>query len=207
MRIRYILITLTIILMGAYSLNAQSINQEFAQELQKKSSSINSIKCVFTQIRVASFLENPVKKDGIFYFKSPENILLSYNDGDHIIMTSDWFEMKNGVQINTTKISSNPILRNLKSILSACIIGDLSKLTKDFEMSVKRIATGWTVIMKPKRGRAASKVSQIVLNFERNNMSLSLLKMEEKSGDYTEYKFYDKQFNVTIDSRLFEIKK
>ncbi len=38
-------------------------------------------------------------------------------------------------------------------------------------------------------------------------MSLNILKMEEKSGDYTMYKFTNKQFNTKIDDKLFQIAK
>lgn len=207
MKIKCIIITFAIMMMGVHPVYAQTINQKFAQELQQKSSHVNSIKCQFTQTRAASFLAENVEKSGTFYFKIPENILLSYADGDYIIMTDDWFKMKTASQVNKMKIASNPMLRNLKSILSACIHGDLSKLTKDFEISVTSIPTGWELIMKPKKKRVAAKLSQIILNFEKDNMSLNLMKMMEKSGDYTEYKFYDKKFNVAIEDSLFSITK
>jgi hypothetical protein len=38
-------------------------------------------------------------------------------------------------------------------------------------------------------------------------MSLNELKMVEKSGDYTAYRFTKKQFNVAVDSKLFNVSK
>ncbi len=205
MKIRCIIMTLAIMALGVFSVNAQLINQEFVQELQRKSSHVNSIKCLFVQTRAASFLVENVEKKGTFYFKTPENILLSYLDGDYIIMTDDWFKMKISNKVNKMKIVSNPMLRNLNSIISACVHGDISKLTKEFEISVTQMSKDWELIMYPRKKRVAAKISQIILNFEKDNMSLSLLKMIEKSGDYTEYKFYDKQINAAIEDSLFSI--
>ncbi len=200
-----IVCALFLLLAGASPFYAQPLNKEFTETFQKKCASISSITCQFRQTRDAAVLAQPVQKEGVFYFKAPQNILLSYNDGDHIIMTADWFEMKNGEHVNSTRIASNPMLKSLRAILSACMVGDLSRLSRDFEVSVQKITRGWAAIMKPKRGQAASKISQIVLHFEKKNMTLTLLKMEETSGDYTEYQFYDKQFNVAVGNSLFNI--
>ncbi len=205
MRIRRIIWVFAMIWSAVLSLNAQTIDSAFEQELKQKSAGINSIRCLFTQHRVASFLVEEVVKKGTFYFKKPENILLSYDDGDYIIMTKDWFEIKNAGSVHTTKIASNPMLRHLSSILSACMVGDISHLMKNFKVTVESMADEWEVVLIPKRGRAASKISRIVLDFQKKDMSLNLLKMEEKSGDYTAYKFYDKQFNIAIESSLFKI--
>lgn len=184
-----------------------STQEQFERELKLKNESVSSIKCHFIQTRDMSVLQNVVRKEGTFYFQRPGNMLLSFNDGDYIKMTEEWFEMKTGENITTTKISSNPMLRNLSTILSACVVGDFAQMIRGFSIQVQSQAKQWVVIMTPQRGKAASKISQIVLHFDRETMSLNTLKMVEKSGDYTMYGFSNKQFNVAIDSKLFKIEE
>lgn len=189
------------------SLDAQSINKEFADELKQKSQEINSIICLFSQNKSASFFSKNIVKTGKFYFKMPQDILLSYDDGDYIIMSGEWFKMNSSGKVNKTKISSNPMLKNLNMILSACISGNINKLTNEFDVSITSESKVWNVVMKPKDKRLAKRISSILLNFEKDNMSLSLMKMIEKSGDYTEYKFFDKKLNVAVDASIFNIAK
>lgn len=184
-----------------------STQEQFERELQLKNESVSSIKCHFIQTRDMSVLQNVVRKEGTFYFQRPGNMLLSFNDGDYIKMTEEWFEMKTGENTTTTKISSNPMLRNLSTILSACVVGDFAQMIRGFSIQVQSQAKQWVVIMTPQRGKAASKISQIVLHFDRETMSLNTLKMVEKSGDYTMYGFSNKQFNVAIDGKLFKIEE
>ena len=184
-----------------------STEEQFERELKLKNESVTSIKCHFLQTREMSVLQNVVRKEGTFYFQRPGNMLLSFNDGDYIKMTEEWFEMKTGENTTTTKISSNPMLRNLSTILSACVVGDFAQMIRGFSIQVQSQAKQWVVIMTPQRGKAASKISQIVLHFDRETMSLNTLKMVEKSGDYTMYGFSNKQFNVAIDSKLFKIEE
>lgn len=184
-----------------------STEEQFERELKLKNESVTSIKCHFLQTREMSVLQNVVRKEGTFYFQRHGNMLLSFNDGDYIKMTEEWFEMKTGENTTTTKISSNPMLRNLSTILSACVVGDFAQMIRGFSIQVQSQAKQWVVIMTPQRGKAASKISQIVLHFDRETMSLNTLKMVEKSGDYTMYGFSNKQFNVAIDGKLFKIEE
>ena len=183
------------------------IEQRFQYELKLKNEQVSSIKCNFVQVQKISVLSNVTKKKGVFYFKNQNNILLSFVDGDFIKMNDKWFEMKTGENVTATKISSNPMLKNLSSILSACVVGNFDKMNSGFSIAFEEKQNKWIVILTPKKSKFASKVSRIVIHFDRTNMSIDLLKMEEKSGDYTEYSFSNKQFNINIDSELFKISK
>lgn len=207
MKIKNIIISLVLFLSMMTYAQAQDLEQRFQSELKLKNEQVTSIKCDFTQTRMVSVLANEVKKDGEFYFQKPNNMLLAFNDGDFIKMTDEWFEMKTGENVTATKVTSNPMLKNLNSILSACVVGDFDKMTKGFSIDFEESSQEWIVILKPQGGKAAAKISRIEIRFDKNDMSLNLLKMDEKSGDYTVYSFTNKQFNIDIDSQLFNISK
>ena len=169
---------------------------QFEQELRLKNEDVVTIKCDFIQTREMSVIEMDVVKEGEFFFQRPSDMLLSFNDGDYIKMSETIFEMKTAGDVASISISSNPMLKNLSSILSACVVGDFKQMSKGFEVELRPTETEWQVTMTPKRGKSASKISQITLHFDRNDMSLNMLKMDEKSGDFTMYEFSNKEFNV-----------
>ena len=205
MKIKNIITSLILLLcVSSYAQN-DDLQQRFQNELRAKNEQVTSIKCDFTQSRMVSVLADITEKDGEFYFRKPNNMLLAFSDGDFIKMTDDWFEMKNGESVSATKVASNPMLKNLNSILSACVVGDFDKMTKGFSIEFDENPQEWTVILKPQHGKAAAKVSRIEISFDKADMSLNLLKMEEKSGDYTAYLFENKRFNIDIDNELFNI--
>lgn len=207
MKIKWILMAL--LLLAGLDLSAQDegIQQQFEQELKEKNEKVVTITCPFVQTRKVFVLDNEVKKPGTFYFQQPNDMLLSFDDGDYIKITKEWFEMKTAGHISQTKVSSNPMLRRLGAILSACVVGNFDEMVKGFAMDFERSEQEWVVTLKPKRGRAVSKINRIVIHFDNRDMSLNKLKMEEKSGDYTEYAFSQKQFNVEVDSQLFHISR
>ena len=196
MRIRIIILSL-LMMSGVVSFSQEvDLASQFEQELRFKNEDVVTIKCDFIQTREMSVIEMNVVKEGEFFFQRPSNMLLSFNDGDYIKMSETIFEMKTAGDVASTSISSNPMLKNLSSILSACVVGDFKQMSKGFEVELRPTETEWQVTMTPKRGKSASKISQITLYFDRNDMSLNMLKMDEKSGDFTMYEFSNKEFNV-----------
>ena len=201
MLMKYRLICILMCLGMCLSVNAQenSCNdKEFINELESKTSKIQTITCKFIQTQSISVLSNKVLKKGVFYYQRPEQILLSFNNGDYIKMTSEDFQMKNGDRINKMKVESNPMLRELKNILSACMTGEVMNSAKDFQHELKKGELKYTIIMTPKKKRVASKIKEIVLEFDRRNMCLNKMRMTQPNGDYTLYEFLDKELNKQI---------
>ena len=203
MRVK-VLLTLLALAMGL-SASAQSLNAEFERELKAKNGGVTSIVAEMTQTREVSVLSDVVKKEGNFYFQAPNNILLSFDDGDYIKLSAEWFEMKSGANVTKRSANSNPMLKQLSAMLTACMNGDIASIAKGFTPTVTKSDKEWRVVLKPERGKGAAKIAEVELIFDRKDMSINRLKMVEKSGDYTMYTFRNKQFNMTIDGQLFKI--
>ena len=195
MRVK-VLFTLLALFVGL-SASAQSLSEEFARELKAKSAGITSIDAEMTQTREVAVLADVVKKEGDFHFQAPNNILLSFDDGDYIKLSAEWFEMKSGANVTRRSASSNPMFKQLSAMLTACMSGDVESIAKGFTPTITKSDKEWRVVLKPERGKGAAKIAEVELIFNRKDMSLDSLKMVEKSGDYTMYTFRNKQFNMT----------
>ena len=198
-----ILLAMLALAMG-FSASAQSLNAEFERELKAKNSGITSIHAEMTQTREVAVLADVVTKEGDFYYLEPNNILLSFNDGDYIKLTAEWFEMKSGANVTKRNANSNPMLKQLSTMLGACMKGDMTNIAKGFTPTITKSDKEWSVVLKPERGKGTVKIAEVELIFDRKDMSINRLKMVEKSGDYTMYTFKNKQFNVTINGQIFK---
>ena len=195
MRVK-VLLTLLALFVG-FGASAQSLSEEFERELKAKSTGITSIDAEMTQTREVAVLADVVKKEGDFHFQAPNNILLSFDDGDYIKLSAEWFEMKSGTNVTQRSASSNPMFKQLSAMLTACMSGDVKSIAKGFTPTITKGDKEWRVELKPERGKGAAKIAEVELIFDRKDMSLDSLKMVEKSGDYTMYTFINKQFNMT----------
>lgn len=175
----------------------------FESDLKSKSAEIETIRCRFRHVRTMSILSSDVVLEGDFVYARPENILLSYDNGDFIKMTPTQFRMKNSGGETSAKMNSNPMLKELKRILSACMTGDVLSVMHGFELDLAEDAGTYRAELKPLNKKALKQLSSINLIFDKKDMSLCLLQMEERSGDLTSYRFTDKVFNREIDERIF----
>lgn len=186
---------ITFILLLIFSVSGKAQTSDFERALIDKSAEVQSIKCDFVEVRTMSVLQNPVKKKGKFSYTRPSNLELNFDDGDFIRMTESRFTMRNAGKTTDMKLSSNPMLKELKRILSACMSGDLKQMTKGFAYNIEEEDGSYSVSLTPQRGRGGMKLKSILMVFDKKDMTLSSLKMNEASGDSIEYLFNNKKIN------------
>lgn len=206
MKIKTILFTilsLTCVAM-AHAQNAKPLMTEFEQALKGRAVRIETISCDFLQTRSMSVFAEDVRRRGHFTYKRPGNILLAFESGDYIVMTESVFAMRNGTSVTSVKTSSNPMMQQLKRVLSACMTGEMEQVTAGFSVDVDKADGNYRLTLSPLRGKAASHMQSLVMTFDIKDMSLASLRMDEPSGDYTLYEFSDKHFNEAVDDNIFK---
>lgn len=176
----------------------------FEEELWNKNGGIKTISCKFEQIRKTSVLKDVVRKTGEFHYKRPDNIRLDFSDGDDITMNGEYFRITASGKTSVVKMQSNPMLKELKRILSSCMSADIAGLTAGFVPNLSVKDNQYELELVPKR---KTNLKSLLLVFSRKDMSLDMLKMTEPSEDYTLYRFSDKRFDLPVQDELFKIEK
>lgn len=175
------------------SLKAQDVEARFAEDIQKNAE-ITAINCDFTQTRCVSVLASEVSKSGKFSFRRPGDISLDFNDGDFIHMSGENFEIRSDGRTSAVKVNSNPMLKELKRVLSSCMSGDVETIMAGFDTQVSETAKTYSLVLTPKNKRAGSMMKSMEMEFAKSDMSLNWMKMTEASDDYTKYTFTNKKF-------------
>lgn len=192
------------------AVNAQQLKKidaadGFAEKLAALSARIETITCSFVQTKHMSVIAGDVVSPGKFYYRRPGNICLEFLEpaGDMIVMDGRRFKIVAMGKKNVVDMESNPMLRQMTAVLEACMTGDVEKMGADSSIEYFEGADIYEVVIVPKNRRAKNYIKAITLTFDKKDMSLSRLRMDEHSGDYTEYRFSDKRFNTAVDSSKF----
>ncbi|MDR1671679.1 MAG: outer membrane lipoprotein carrier protein LolA [Alistipes sp.] len=206
-----IIITLTYIAATLVAATARGQEADFADRLRVASATTRTIECDFTLTRTMSFMVSDVVSSGRFHYLRGENggggIALDFiePEGDRITMNPERFSITTGGKTSVVAVDSNPMLRQLQRMLTACMTGDLDMLREGSDIAFADKGDTFGVIITPKERRARSMVRRITLTFEKQHMSLTTLRMEEASGDVSQYKFFNKTFNGAVDPARFAI--
>lgn len=192
--------------LGATTVRAQEA--DFTERLKTTSAATRSIECYFTLTRTMSIMASDVVSEGRFYYLREAGISLDFTrpEGDEITMGRERFRIASSGKTSVVKVDSNPMLRQLQRMLTACMTGDVEALKEGSELTFKDDGANFVVTITPSARRARSMVRLITLTFEKENMSLVTLRMEEVSGDVSQYRFFDKKFNGEVDPSRFDVR-
>ncbi len=179
----------------------------FAERLKTTSAATQTIECDFTLTRTMGFMDSDVVSVGRFHYLRGAGISLDFTEpaGDRITMGRKRFRIVSAGKTSVVKVDSNPMLRQLQRMLTACMTGDVNMLGEGSELAYADEGGNYIVTITPSGRRARNMVKLITLTFEKENMSLVTLRMEEASGDVSEYTFYNKVFNGEVDPSRFDV--
>ncbi|MEG0500158.1 MAG: outer membrane lipoprotein carrier protein LolA [Rikenellaceae bacterium] len=179
----------------------------FNSRLKEASDKINTIICDFTQTRRMAMIAKENSSKGKFYYKKSSDICLDYTvpEGNMIVMNSEKFKISTAGKTNIISNKSNPMMRQMNGMLTACLTGDLNLLSKESEVNYYESEKAFTVVVKPLNKRAKSYMQQIVLCFDKKDMTLISMRICESDTDYSLYEFRNKVFNSAVSDETFKI--
>lgn len=207
MTIKNNLLTLLLSLWWCTGYAQPSLQAEFLAALNAKNAGVETIRCGFTQIKHNTMLAQDAESSGDFYFKRPGKLALLYNQpaGDRIVMGQSDFLIVAGGSRSVVKIASNPLFLQMQQIFTACFSGDITALSSDGIFRCHKSGEKYIVEIIPRSKRARRYISKMVLVFSIHDMLLDELRMDEASGNFTRYRFTDKQTNLSVPDSCFRI--
>ena len=179
----------------------------FSERLQSASDRTQTIACDFEQVKYMSVLANTNKSKGKFFYKKAQKICLEYTNpqGNLIVMNGVKFKIQTNGKATVVKMISNPMMRQMGNMLTACMTGNLDLFGNQSVSEYYENQSYYTVVISPTNRRVKSYLKQIVLRFDKDDMTLSSMKMNENDTDYTLYEFSDKKLNGNVDDDKFNI--
>jgi outer membrane lipoprotein-sorting protein len=181
--------------------------EKFKEELKTASAQLTGIESNFSQTKYIGLLSEKIVSSGKFYYKKPDKICMDYSAPVKYLMVINGNKIKinSDGKSNVYDLSSNKMMSQTNVLLSACITGNLEKLSSDYDLSFKENKTLYWVRILP-QGSIKSYMQSIDMYLDKTDFSVHQLKIAEASGDYTEYTFTGKKKNPAIPDAKFSIK-
>lgn len=196
---------LTVFTFGSLFVNNEVVtNDTIVEKIKIANVKHTSITSKFKQTRHVSILGNDIVSSGTFYYQKPDKLAMRYDNpsGDLMLINGDQFVMINAGKRQEASSKSNAKMRGMKTILSACLQGDLSQVGAS-KITTKETSQYHVVTAEIDTKANKSNINKVVLSFDKTNLSLSILRTEEPDGSYTIYELTNKQLNKKIDNAVF----
>ena len=200
---RTILIILSIILGISYT-HAQTMKklihtQDFENRLAKEAQTMQSIESDFTQVKYLDILDEKVTSKGKFYYQKSGKIRMEYAQPVNylIVINDSRLKIISDGKKSVMSLTANKMMNQMQDMLTACMIGDLSKMSSDYKLEYFENDSYYIV---------KTYISEIEIYLDKKDMSVYKLRLSETATNYTEYEFYNKRFNALKDETKFSIR-
>jgi outer membrane lipoprotein-sorting protein len=174
-----------------------------------KSSEINkTIESDFVQKKHLSIFTEPVISKGRFCYKNKTMVRWEYVDPFEyvVVINNGKLNVKDNAKVSSYDMTANTAFLEINGKLNAIIQGDIVNDKKDFIIKYLENNTYYLLKLKPLSKEMKKFFKEIDIYFDRKDVSVSIIKMTELSGDYTEIKFISKRLNVEIPDDKFILK-
>ena len=163
----------------------------FQERLKKEAALLSSIESDFTQEKFLDVFNEKIVSKGRFYYKQENMIRMDYTSpiDYQIIINGQKLKIVSEGKSNVVNLGSNQMMNEMKGMLAACMIGDLT-----------------VVKIRPVSKSVQAYISEIIISIDKKDMSVQTLRLSENAKDYTEYHFTNRKYNTLASDEMFVIR-
>lgn len=202
------LFTIFFAISGYAQMRPMSNLDEFNKRLAAEAQSLQSIESDFIQQKYLDVFDEKVTSKGKFYYKKENKICLKYSVPlDYLIVINNAkLKIVSDGKKNIMNLSSNKMMAQMQDMLTACMVGDLSKLSSSYELSYFEDSKHYLVKIKPTNKAIQAYIAEMEIHLDKKDMSVYRLRLSETATNYTEYEFLNKKFNALTDEKVFVVR-
>ena len=153
---RTLLLYLSLFFLSIATVHAQSMKKmvqktEFENRLAKEAQTVESIESDFTQVKYLDVFDEKVTSKGKFYYQKSNKICMEYfRPMDYlIVINGSKLKIVSDGKKSIMNLSSNKMMAQMQDMLTACMIGDLSKMSSNYQLEYFEDARYYLVKIKP----------------------------------------------------------
>ena len=192
----------------AQSMKKMTQLQEFNNRLAQEAETVKSIESDFTQTKYLDILNEKVVSKGKFYYQKSNKVCMDYSRPMNYLIVINGSKLKivSDGKKSIMNLSSNKMMNQMQDMLTACMVGDLSKMSSNFHLEYFEDARYYRVNIKPVNKAIQTYITGIEVYLDKKDMSVYKLRLSETASNYTEYEFYNKKFNSLKDEAKFLVR-
>lgn len=210
---RNILLLFLLLLISAFQLQQTEFGPmkdiaAFRKGLDAMAASTTSIKANFKQKKYLSILANEIESDGKIQFKKPNLLKWEYTvpyqyslilNGKELIINDQGKE-------NSFDIASSQSFQQINELIVNSVQGNILDEQR-FEITYLEDKAHYLTQLKPREAQMKKFLKQIDVYFNRDNFTVSQIRLVEPEDDYTHIAFHEMKLNEAIPDAVFARKK
>lgn len=179
----------------------------FKKGIQEMATATSSINASFKQEKYLSILSNEIDSEGIILFKKPNLLRWEYKTPFEYIIVLNGKEIivKDQGNVNAFDIGGSQAFKEINTLIINSVQGNVLD-EEQFAIDYYEGEALYLTKMIPKEEKMKQFLQGIDIYFDKENFSVSKVKLIEPEGDYTLITFFNKKMNDNIPDENFHIR-
>jgi outer membrane lipoprotein-sorting protein len=172
-------------------------------DLRKSSLATSSIQADFKEEKYLSFLKEPEKSTGVFYYKKEDKMRWEQQTPFKYVILINGEKLRvldAGKEKNVG--SAGKMAGQIKQVMLGLVNGDFQQ-NKAFMLACMESKDQYLIVLTPTNKRMKNVYAKINLAFSKSTLRLKELTFFEKGGDKSSMKFQNEKFNQPIAETVF----
>lgn len=208
---RYLFILLAFsFALSVFGQNMQKMTNiaEFEKQLKATAAKTQSLESNFKQEKYMKVFAEKVISSGIFYYRKENKISLQYAKPMKYSVTinGDKLQTVSGGKKTTVNLGSNKMMAQMKGLIEASMVGNISALSKDYELQYFQSLSEYFVKITPVSKSIKAYIKEIGITFDKQSLGVKRLRMTENNDDYTDYIFTNPKYNTLKSDEKFSVR-
>lgn len=177
--------------------------EQLVKSLNENATKIETIQSSFIQKKQLEFLDETIISKGSFFFKKDNQLRWAYDEPFEyvIVINSGKFLIKDGEQVSTFDIESNPAFTEINRLIVGMVSGNINE--EKFDMEAFENSSQYRVSLVPLDETMKEVISTMEIYFDKSDLAVAEVLMKESEKDYTVITFIDKKINEPIEEAVF----
>lgn len=203
------LLFVAVLLFGCLPATGQILNDVdslIIEKIREVNAQYTALTSNFKQIKHLPYLKEKVVSVGKFFYTKPDRLAMKYLEpaGDMMLINGDKFFMSAAGKISKTTAKANAKMRKLKSILSACLQGDVKQMEYAAITCTEHPEYYSVAVELEGKGKGGT-VKRVTVDYDRKDFTPLNLKIEESDGTYSLYELSAKEVNQPLAEDVFKV--
>ncbi|MDO5665330.1 MAG: outer membrane lipoprotein carrier protein LolA [Bacteroidia bacterium] len=181
---------------------------EFEKQLKATAAKTQSLESNFKQEKYMKVFAEKVISSGMFYYRKENKISLQYAKPMKYSVTinGDKLQTVSDGKKTSVNLGSNKMMAQMKGLIEASMVGNISALSKDYELQYFQSSSEYFVKIIPANKSIKAYIKEIGITFDRQSLSVKRLRMTENNDDYTDYIFTNPKYNTLKSDEKFSVR-
>ena len=177
------------------------------QQINAVASGMKTMQCDFVQTKYLKMLNDKMVSKGKMYYQQTNKLRWEYTSPYTytFVLNGSSVLLSKGNRNDVINVNQSKFFKEIARIMMNSVVGKSLVDSKDFKVSLTGSSTEYVATLIPQQKQMKQMFQKIVLHFNRQKSTVSMVELIEKKGDKTVIELKNVKVNTAVNAKVFDI--